>query len=257
MITITDQTNQQNSFNKIPKRIISLVPSQTEYLHSLGLEEEVVGITKFCIHPNEWFRNKTRVGGTKNLNMELITTLRPELIIANKEENVKVQIDELKKICPVYVSDVFNLHSALQMMYDVGVITGKETKASKIVSQINDLFQHLQPIKIRKTAYMIWRDPYMTVGGDTFISDMMQRCGFENMFQKLNRYPEITIEKLREMNCELLLLSSEPYPFKEEHLSEIQAQLPDTKVILADGEMFSWYGSRLLEATAYFKTLIT
>ncbi len=256
MITVTDQTNQQISLNKIPKRIISLVPSQTEYLYSLGLEDEVIGITKFCIHPHEWFRNKKRVGGTKNLNLELITSLSPHLIIANKEENVKAQIDELKKICPVYVSDVFNLHSALQMMYDVGIITGRETKSSTIVAQINELFQHLQPIKIRKTAYMIWRDPYMTVGGDTFISDMMQRCGFQNMFQKQNRYPEITVEQLRQMKCELLLLSSEPYPFKEEHLVEIKAQLPDTKVILADGEMFSWYGSRLLQATKYFNNLI-
>jgi ABC-type Fe3+-hydroxamate transport system substrate-binding protein len=256
MITVTDQTNQQISFKNIPKRIISLVPSQTEYLYSLGLEEEVIGITKFCIHPNEWFRNKTRVGGTKNLNLEQITILRPELIIANKEENVKAQIDELKKICPVYVSDVYNLHSALQMMYDVGVIVGKETKASSIVTEINELFQHLQPSTIRKAVYMIWRDPYMTVGGDTFISDMMQRCGFQNMFQNQNRYPEITIEQLREMNCELLLLSSEPYPFKEEHLLEIQAQLPNTKVILADGEMFSWYGSRLLQATGYFQSIM-
>ena len=256
MITITDQTNQQISFKNIPKRIISLVPSQTEYLFSLGLEEEVTGITKFCIHPNDWFRNKTRVGGTKNLKLEQITILRPELIIANKEENVKAQIDELKKICPVYVSDVYNLHSALQMMYDVGVIVGKETKASSIITEINELFQHFQPLKIRKAVYMIWRDPYMTVGGDTFISDMMHRCGFQNMFQNQNRYPEITIEQLREMNCELLLLSSEPYPFKEEHLLEIQAQLPNTKVILADGEMFSWYGSRLLKATAYFQSII-
>ncbi len=256
MITVTDQTNQQISFKNIPKRIISLVPSQTEYLYSLGLEEEVIGITKFCIHPNEWFRNKTRVGGTKNLNLEQITILRPELIIANKEENVKAQIDELKNICPVYVSDVYNLHSALQMMYDVGVIVGKETKASSIITEINELFQHFQPLKIRKAVYMIWRDPYMTVGGDTFISDMMHRCGFQNMFQNQNRYPEITIEQLREMNCELLLLSSEPYPFIEEHLLEIQAQLPNTKVILADGEMFSWYGSRLLKATAYFQSII-
>ena len=256
MITITDQTNQQISFTKIPKRIISLVPSQTEFLYSLGLENEVVGITKFCIHPNEWFRNKTRVGGTKNLNIELIANLQPDIIIANKEENVKAQVEDLKKICPVYVSDVYNLHGAMQMMYDIGHVTGKESTASAIVTQINELFQELQPVNIRNTAYLIWRDPYMTVGGDTFISDMMQRCGFQNMFQQQNRYPEITIDQLREMKCELLLLSSEPYPFKEEHLSEIKSQLPHTKVMLADGEMFSWYGSRLLQAVDYFKTLM-
>ena len=186
----------------------------------------------------------------------MIASLRPDVIIANKEENVKAQIDEIKKICPVYVSDIYNLHGAIQMLYDIGIITGKESKASAIVTQINELFQQLQPKNIRKAAYLIWRDPYMTVGGDTFISDLMQRCGFQNMFQKQNRYPEVTIEQLRELKCELLLLSSEPYPFKEVHLLEIQAKLPNTRVVLADGEMFSWYGSRLLKAAVYFQSII-
>ena len=107
-----------------------------------------------------------------------------------------------------------------------------------------------------QTAYLIWRNPYMAAGGDTFINDMMNHCGFENIYKETNRYPEIAIEELREKNCELLLLSSEPFSFKEKHVEELQPLLPDTKIILVDGEMFSWYGSRLLYGPEYFQQLL-
>src|ERR1700741_3198050 len=104
-----DQTGRKISIPQIPQRIISLVPSQTELLFDLGLDKEVVGITKFCVHPPEWFQTKTRVGGTKQLKIDLIKQLQPDLIIANKEENVKEQIEELEKHFPVWISDVNNL----------------------------------------------------------------------------------------------------------------------------------------------------
>ena len=106
------------------------------------------------------------------------------------------------------------------------------------------------------TCYLIWRNPWMTIGGDTFIHDMLSRCGFQNIFGDHNRYPEVTIDTLRNKNCQLLLLSSEPYPFKENHIAELQQELPDTKIMLVDGEMFSWYGSRLLKAPDYFSGLL-
>lgn len=256
MLSITDQTGNEVYLNKIAKRIISLVPSQTELLYTLGLDSEVIGITKFCVHPKEWFHNKKRVGGTKNIHIDEITLLQPDLIIANKEENVRSQIESLKKIAPVYVSDVDNLDSALQMMYDVGRMTGKETKAAELIAAIQYNFSKLIPAENVNTAYFIWNDPYMTVGGDTFISDMLNRCGFINIFRNQNRYPEITLDDIKEKDCQLILLSSEPYPFKQEHLKAMEKQLPNLTVLLADGEMFSWYGSRLLLATDYFKKLI-
>ncbi len=240
-----------------PKRIISLVPSQTELLFDLGLEQEVVGITKFCIHPNEWFRNKTRVGGTKTVNIEAVRQLKPDLIIANKEENVKEQIEALQAIAPVWTSDINNLDQALQMIESVGQITHTNQRTTVLSKTIMEGFSQLSTINHPlSTIYLIWREPYMTVGGDTFISDMMNRCSFQNVFAHRNRYPEVSIEVIREANCELLFLSSEPYPFKEKHIAELQEQLPDTKVMLVDGEMFSWYGSRLQHAPAYFKDLL-
>ena len=256
LINISDQLFKNIELNKIPNRIISLVPSQTEYLHDLGLNNEVIGITKFCVHPNDWFRNKTRIGGTKTVDIEKIRQLNPDIIFANKEENVKEQIDELRKICPVYVSDISTLEHALSMMKDIGALVGKENLATTICNQIVYSFQHLNISLTYKSAYLIWNEPYMTIGGDTFISDMMSRCGFVNMFQHESRYPTVTIEQLNRMDCELLLLSSEPFPFQQKHIELLQPLLPKTKIILADGEMFSWYGSRLIKAAEYFSKMI-
>lgn len=237
-----------------PKRIVSLVPSQTELLHYLGLEEETIAITKFCVHPDHWFRNKIRVGGTKAIDIEKIISLQPDLIIANKEENVKEQIEALSAQA-VWVTDVNDLSDALKMIRDIGVLTSTSPAAEKLIKAIQNGFIDLQndaePIPV---AYLIWKDPYMTIGGDTFIHDMLEKAGMKNVFGSKKRYPEITIPQLRASGCKLLLLSSEPYPFAEKHIEELSHQLPEVKIRLADGEMFSWYGNRLIEAAAYFKT---
>lgn len=256
MPVFIDQIGRNISLKKLPQRIISLVPSQTELLFDLGLKNEVVGITKFCVHPEDWFRKKTRVGGTKQLNLEIIRQLRPDLIIANKEENVKEQIDELGKDFPVWVSDVSNLEDAYFMIEQVGLITNKEHQANKIIIQIKENFSRFQTPNSRlRTTYLIWQNPYMSVGGDTFIHAMLEKAGFENIFSDKKRYPEITIEELQTADSQLIFLSSEPFPFKEKHRVELQKILPGTKVILVDGEMFSWYGSRLQFAPAYFQQL--
>ena len=252
-----DQLDRKVEMNKTPKRIISLVPSQTELLFDLGLDEEVIGITKFCIHPDHWFKTKTRVGGTKQLNLEKIKELQPDLIIANKEENVQQQIEVLAKNFPVWISDVNNLDDALEMIESIGEITSRQAPAKQIIERIKKGFSNLSlPFRgTGGTCYLIWKDPYMTIGGDTFINDMLSRAGFQNIFAHQKRYPELLIEQLSVANCQLLLLSSEPFPFQQKHAKEIQSQLPNAKIILVDGEMFSWYGSRLLKAPAYFQQL--
>ena len=241
-------------------RIISLVPSLTELLFYLGLETEVAGITRFCIHPQEWFKNKTRVGGTKNVNFKTIDRLSPDLIIANKEENVKEQIERLAGRYDVYVTDVNNLNDATNMIIDIGKLTGRTEKAIALALQVKRNFEKLETISSlkRKTraAYFIWRDPFMVAGGGTFINDMMNYCGLENVFSNLSRYPAINLQEIKDRNCELILLSSEPYPFKEKHKEEINQQLPAIPILLTDGEMFSWYGSRLLKAAGYFENLL-
>jgi ABC-type Fe3+-hydroxamate transport system substrate-binding protein len=239
-----------------PARIVSLVPSQTELLHFLGLEEETIAITKFCVHPEEWSRSKKIIGGTKNVHIAQVKNLYPDLIIANKEENVKEQVEELAKYYPVWLTNVNNLNDALLMIKDIGKLTNTGDKAKKLVENIAADFSQLRITTAIPTAYLIWRNPFMTIGGDTFINDMLSRCGLQNIFADKPRYPSITIGGLKKAGCRLLLLSSEPYPFKQQHIKELQLLLPDTKILLADGEIFSWYGSRLLHAPGYFRKLL-
>ncbi|HET9430007.1 MAG TPA: helical backbone metal receptor [Chitinophagaceae bacterium] len=270
MRVFIDQTARNVSLQNIPRRIISLVPSQTELLFGLGLEEEVVGITKFCVHPSAWFSKKTKVGGTKQLKLEIITDLKPDLIIANKEENVKEQVEWLAEKFPVWVSDVNSLEDAYDMIGSIGGMTNRVVEAGQLVSRIRQNFASL-PFHASKpgldpddryslhprprTAYLIWRNPYMTVGGDTFIHHMLETAGFDNVFKDRKRYPEITLNELEELGCELILLSSEPFPFGPKHVTEIKDAGTQAKLLLVDGEMFSWYGSRLLYAPHYFRNL--
>jgi ABC-type Fe3+-hydroxamate transport system substrate-binding protein len=258
MPVFVDQLGRKLSIASTPKRIISLVPSQTELLYDLGIEDEVIGITKFCIHPDHWFQSKTRIGGTKNLNLEKIKAMQPHLIIANKEENVKEQIDTLAEHFPVWISDINTLDEALQMINEIGIITGYGSRAVEIAEHIKERFESFSKSKVLnkyRTAYLIWKDPYMTVGGDTFINHILKMTGFENLFESQARYPVIDMDSLSALDCELLLLSSEPFPFSEKHIKALQQQLPKTKILLVDGEMFSWYGSRLLHTPAYLKGL--
>jgi ABC-type Fe3+-hydroxamate transport system substrate-binding protein len=256
MPVYTDQLQRTVCLPETPRRIISLVPSQTELLFDLGLETEVIGITKFCIHPDKWFRSKARVGGTKTLDINKISELNPDLIIANKEENVKEQIEALAQEHPVWISDVNNLSDALEMIEQIGLITNKKQQAKEIVESIQQAFTSLKSQTSNlKTCYLIWKDPYLTVGGDTFIHNILFQAGFDNIFSNQKRYPKVTIHELQTLNCELLLLSSEPYPFKQKHIDELQAQLPHMKILLVDGEVFSWYGSHLLQTPAYLQQL--
>lgn len=257
-MTFSDQMNRSVQLpHWPPRRIVSLVPSQTEFLADLGLVEEVVGITKFCIHPTEWFQAKKRVGGTKTLDFQKIEALRPDLIIGNKEENEQSQIEYFSQKYPVWMSDIFTLEDALVMMRKLGELTGKTEKANSIAAAVDEHFtQHLPlPTYHSKVAYLIWRKPYMAAGSGTFIDDMLRRAGFENVFKNLARYPEISEEQLRNARPEAILLSSEPYPFSKKHIAALQEVCPDSRIQLVDGELFSWYGSRLLQAPGYFAEL--
>lgn len=262
MLYFTDQLGRTVRLMHDPQKIISLVPSQTELLHHLGLEKEVAGITTYCVHPEHWFHDKMKVGGTKNINRQRIDDIQPDLIIANKEENNKAQIEALAQHYPVWISDISTLKDALEMISAIGKITRKSSEAEALTAQIAAAFAGLAaelPQRHPPTAaYLIWRKPYMSAGSDTFIHEMMKYCGFRNAFASELRYPQITIERLQSAlgPGSVLMLSSEPFPFGQKHIDELQPHLPQTRIVLVDGEMFSWYGSRLLQAPAYFRKLL-
>ena len=247
---------------KKQQRIISLVPSITELLYDLDLGEQVVGITKFCVHPEEWFRSKTRIGGTKQIHLEKIKSLHPTLIIASKEENIKEQVESLTHYAEILVTDVVDYASALEMIASIGNATGTLDKAKTIIDQIEAAFQQLnaslqkQQFPSLPCTYLIWKDPYMVAGGDTFIHSMLQKMNCQNTYGNQLRYPGIGFQDPEWHAAKIVFLSSEPYPFQEKHIHELSQMFPEKKFVLADGEMFSWYGSRMKQAPAYFSNLL-
>ncbi len=254
MYTFNDQMGNTIKLPSIPKRIVSLVPSQTELLFDLGLEAEVVGITKFCIHPKQKVRPVAKVGGTKDFKLNLIRALQPDLIIGNKEENEEGKIRQLQTEFPVWMSDIATLPHALQMISLVGNLVGRQEKAQQLLANLNARFGQLKKgvgTNRKKVLYLIWRKPFMAAGSATFIDHMLQACGFENAVAA-SRYPELSAQQMAVLQPDEVFLSSEPYPFKQPHIDELSAILPGAKVRLVDGEMFSWYGSRLLKSADYF-----
>ncbi len=247
----TDQLHRTISFSYPPRRIVSLVPSQTELLFDLGLDEQIVGVTKFCVHPSEKVKTKTKVGGTKNFNLDAIRLLQPDVIIGNKEENYQTGIEALEKEFPVWMSDIVTLQDALGMIQSVGELLDKSLEAGLLVEQIRNSFSSIKTHATRSVLYLIWKSPWMAAGKQTFIDSMLSTIRLENVLKE-TRYPELSDSQIQDLSPEVVFLSSEPYPFKERHLMELKELLPHSSIHLVDGEMFSWYGSRLVKAPGYF-----
>ncbi|MAX79563.1 MAG: cobalamin-binding protein [Crocinitomicaceae bacterium] len=255
---VIDQMNREVLIPEQPLRIVSLVPSQTELLFDLGLNEEIIGITNFCIHPKEKIKDRQKVGGTKRLRIDKIKALAPDLIIGNKEENNKEEILALSESFPVWMSDIQTLSDALEMIQAFGDLVHRKTEANTIVRQLKNDFHQLSTMQKganASVAYFIWNNPLMVAGKDTFIDEILQLIGFKNAFESFPRYPETSFEQLQQLQPDYIFLSSEPYPFQQKHISEFVEKLPDSKTIIVDGEMFSWYGSRMLHLKKYIEQL--
>ncbi|MEB3800631.1 ABC transporter substrate-binding protein [Flavobacterium columnare] len=260
----TDQIGNQHKLETTPKRIVSLVPSQTELLYDLGLEEKIVGITKFCVHPFHFKTTKTSVGGTKNIKIEKIEALQPDLIICNKEENTLEIVQQLESICPVWVTDIYTIEDNNKMIEDFGKLFNVRTEAQKWINKINfakeDFLNFIKEYEAQTVAYFIWGKPYMVAGRNTFINHLLELNKLENIYaaneKYPERYPEVVVQKMRiQGDPDLIFLSSEPYPFKDEHAFELGRYSHHAKTVFVDGEMFSWYGSRLVKAFDYFKKI--
>lgn len=237
---------------KPPQKIISLVPSLTELLFDFGLGDKVIGRTRFCIHPKKAVTDVPVIGGTKNPRVEDILSLEPDLIIANKEENRKTDIEQLEIDTEVMVTDIRTIEEALISIYDIANRVGVPDKARKLIAEIQQEMDHIPDEPALRTAYFIWREPWMTVGNDTYIHSVLSRWNLQNVYEQKTRYPNTTLQELADKAPELIILSSEPYPFKEKHIKEVGSVCPKSNIVLANGEWFSWYGSRM---AASFKQL--
>lgn len=254
-----DQLHRTLHLHKTPKRIVSLVPSQTELLIDLGLKDSIVGVTKFCVHPKQLRTEKAVVGGTKQVHLDKIRELQPDIILCNKEENTKDMISELEQIAPVHISDIYSIEDSLELIEMYGNLFDTSENAKTIIEDIKakltDFKAFVSDRKKLKVVYFIWKNPYMVAANQTFINEMLSMNHFENSYQDVSRYPEISLSELKEKQPDLILLSSEPYPFKASDIDEFNTVCPDAKIKIVDGEAFSWYGSRLLKAFEYFTAL--
>lgn len=248
---IDDMDREVNLLIYPPNRVISLCPSITETLIELGVN--VVGRTKFCIHPKEKISQISVVGGTKKVNFDKIISLNPDLIIAEKEENTPEIVFILEKHFPVYVVNIETWEDGINMIVRLGDLVG-QTEGFLAISKQLEKINFPKISKSQRVAYLIWKKPYMSVGNRTFIHSVLSKLGFENVFASAeSRYPEFEIKELHALMPDLILFSSEPYPFKEKDLEELKQFMPSARMKLVDGEMFSWYGIRMLKALNYFE----
>lgn len=255
MPRVRDALDRELEVPAAPQRIVSLVPSLTELLADLELDAQVVGLTTFCVRPAGWREQKTRVGGTKRVDLERVRALDPDLILANQEENTAADVEALSALAPVYVTRVADLPQALDMIREVGQLTARAPQAAALIEHIAAAFAGLpSPTRRPRVAYLIWREPLMVAGGGTFIDAMLDAAGCENAFADRERYPQTSAEELTRLDLDALLLSSEPFPFRATHAGALEAEV-GCQTLLVDGEPFSWYGSRLLSAPASFAEL--
>lgn len=257
MENLKDQLNRIIQLRDVPKRIVSLVPSQTELLVDLGLKDSIVGVTKFCVHPKELRKHKTIVGGTKNVKIQKIKALQPDIILCNKEENSLDIIDALKDVAPIHISDIYTVEDCYELIGMYGEIFQVQKTGQNLIEAIETerrSFKNKKSTTI-KVAYFIWKNPWMVAASNTFIDAMLEEAGFVNVFKDEKRYPQIDLNHPKLKDAEWLMLSSEPFPFKENHINELKCLFPNKKIKIVDGELFSWYGSRLEKSYNYFVSL--
>lgn len=197
-----------------------------------------------------------KIGGTKKFDFEKIDKIRPDLVLGNKEENYLAGVARLREKYPVWVSDIATVDDAFRMMQSVGEMTETAEPVAALIEEIEAVRRDAETTEDSpRIAYFIWQKPLMVAGGGTFIHAMMQEAGFSNVFEGEIRYPEVTPEEVSAARPEFIFLSSEPFPFTDRHQASFEKTFPDARVVLVDGALFSWYGSRLVQAFPYLRAL--
>ncbi|MDM1046415.1 ABC transporter substrate-binding protein [Myroides sp. 1354] len=261
MLILKDQLGREHRFEQSPKRIVSLVPSLTETLFDLGLEDELVGITTACMHPYQLRVTKTSIGEPKKVDIEQIQLMQPDVVVASPTENTMEDIERLQAICPVWLVDVRTMDQNFQLIELLGQLFNKRTEARKWMDKISfgqkDLMDFVSERPGFKVAYFIGKDPFVVAGEGTFIQELLELNKFENVYaDRVELYPEVEIKKIRiQGDPELVFLPSMPYAFQEEDAFEIGRFTHHGKTIFVEGEMFSWYGTRVCKAFDYFKQI--
>ncbi|HET7339832.1 MAG TPA: cobalamin-binding protein [Methylomirabilota bacterium] len=242
-----------------PRRIVCLIPSVTETLCHLGLAEALVGVTAYCVEPRDVVRRKKKVGGEKNPDLAAIRALAPDLVVANIEENVREHVGTLREWgIPVWVTYPRTVAGALAMIRELGELTGTGERAEALLAELEPLYARVKAATARRAPvrvfYPIWREPWMTIGPDTYVHDLLAVCGAANVYGgAAERYPTLTLDDMAARRPDVIVLPDEPFRFRRAHLADFApyTDVPavrDGRVHLMDGKVFCWYGPRLGEA---------
>lgn len=259
MSTLRDATGVELSVAEPRRRIVSLIPSTTETLCALGLADALVGITVYCREPAAVTRTKTRIGGEKDPDLAKIRALTPDLVIANVEENEAAHVAQLRAWgIPVWVAYPRTVDGALAMIRELGTVTGAGAAAETMLAELEPLVARVRAATVARPRvpvfYPIWRDPYMTIGPDTYVHDVLATCGAANVFgDARERYPAVTLDEMAARRPAVILLPDEPFRFRELHKRDFapHREVPavrDGRLVLVDGKPFTWHGPRLGEA---------
>lgn len=256
-VELVDATGIRHAPARVDVRIVSLVPSLTELLFDLDLGGSVVGRTGFCVHPREALRGIPKVGGTKDVDIERVRALSPTHLVVNVDENEKPTVDALRAHVPnVIVTHPVAVEDNLALYRLFGGIFGRQDQASRLCDALAGAFDEVRagdfaPLRV---LYLIWRRPWMTVGPDTYIARMLARVGLRAVApESARRYPEVDPEGFDASRFDAVLLSTEPYRFGAPHVRELADDpwIGGRPVVLVDGEMTSWYGSRAIAGLRY------
>lgn len=237
-----------------PLRLVSLVPSTTETLFALGCGDELVGYTRFCVHPEGQVSQEKWIGGTKNPKIERIIALRPDMVLANREENRAEDVTMLEAAgIPVWVAEPRTVPAAIADVRALGQLLNRAPEGEALARMLEQALAKVQVGPLRTFAYLIWQEPWMVAGEETFVSHLLGLAGGRNAFA--GRYPAVTLDDLRPVEC--ILLASEPFPFAQKQLEAlVQAGIPRERLRLVDGERLSWHGVRLLHGLPYLSEVL-
>jgi ABC-type Fe3+-hydroxamate transport system substrate-binding protein len=266
-LTVVDALGRPFPVGAAPERIVSLVPSLSEALFAFGLGERIAGVTRFCVEPKEGVAGKTKVGGTKTLDLAAVEALQPDLIIASAEENRE---DDVRRLIdggrPVFVTLPTTVRGAIDLLGQLALLTDSAEAAQPIIQEAEEALAAVreasaggEPLRV---FCPIWRNPYMTIGPGTYMHDVIAVCGGRNVFEgRDQRYPRVELSEAAALDPEVVLLPSEPYRFRERHFADFEAfpQMAAVRrgnVMLVDGRMLSWYGPRIAQSLRELSALL-
>lgn len=251
MPVVTDALGRAHEFASPPRRIVSLVPSITETLFALGLGARILGVTEFCVHPASGVRSKVRVGGTKNPARDAIAALEPDLVVANKEENRRRDVERLEAAgLRVFVTYARTVADCVDEIRSLGAVLDAVGPSERLAGRIEAARAAIRTAEPRpRVAALIWKGPYMAVGADTYAHDLIEVCGGLNCFADADaRYPRVDVAALERAAPDVILLPTEPYVFGESDRLELLGldcvAARNGRIHVVEGELLSWYGPR-------------